>query len=62
MCYLHRYIIFLSLLKYSRGINFTDIQDEMNSDLQELAQDVSNDWKRGINGVITYLLQEVLVL
>lgn len=44
--YLYRYVVFLSLLEYPRGVNITDIQDEMNSNLQELTQDVSYHWKK----------------
>lgn len=54
--YLHRYIVFLSFLKYSRWINFTHIQNEMYGDLQELTQDVSNHWiRRMIEGKFSQL-------
>lgn len=40
--YLDRNVVLLSLLEDPRGINFTDVKDEMNSNLQELTQNISN--------------------
>lgn len=43
--YLDRYIVFFPLLKDPNRVNFSDIQDEVNSHFQEFWKNICNNWK-----------------
>lgn len=43
--YLDRYIVFLPLLKDPNRVNFSDVQDEVNSHFQEFWKNICNYWK-----------------
>lgn len=43
--YLDRYIVFFPLLKDPNRVNFSHVQDEVNSHFQEFWKNICNNWK-----------------